>query len=198
MAQTRHEDLAYWRDEVIRIRGPKELELLLSCRVPIFDRESVVFAESELGASEKSASLGFSATAAIGRAVAAGILPAPKSGLPEVGARVETMALGGKPSPACRYGVGEVRALQWDSYFREWRVEVAFDRRTGGWYGHPILGASAFWWQVHVIGSGETPFSEMTPDKIEALYQVRRLLFWSDIDPDCGISDPTGIVPPHE
>ena len=193
----RHEDLAYWDNDVIKVQNFVELELLLDCRSPIFDREHVVFAESDKGATATSAA-GFSAIDAIGRLVAARILPAPTRILPEIGARVEAMELGGKPPPACRYGVGDVRALEWDSFFREWRVEVKYDQRTGGWYGYPILGTSAFCWQVHVIGSGETPFSDMTPDEIDALYQVRRLLYSRDIDPDCGLGDPPGIVPPHE
>lgn len=193
----RHEDLAYWGRDFIKVQTLEELNLLLNCRGPIFDGERVVLAESDKGTPAKAGS-GFSATDAIDRLVAARVLPVPTRPLPGIGARVEAMALGGKPPPACRYGVGVVRALEWDSYFREWRIDVTYDRRTGGWYGYPILGTSAFWWQVHVIGSGETPFSEMTPDEIEALYQVRRLLYSRDIDPDCGLSDSPGIGPPHE
>jgi len=197
MTKTRHEDLAYWDGDVIKVQTLEELNLLLNCRGPIFDRERVVLAESDRGTPARACS-GFSATDAIDRLVTARVLPAPTRPLPGIGARVEAMALGGKPPPACCYGVGVVRALEWDSYFREWRVEVKYDQRTGGWYGYPILGTSAFCWQVHVIGSGETPFSDMTPDEIEALYQVRRLLYSQDIDPDCGLGDPPGIVPPHE
>ena len=195
--KNRHEDLTYWGSDVIKVQNFVELELLLNCRGPIFDHERIVFAESDKG-TPAGAGSGFSATDAIDRLVAARVLPAPTLPLPGIGARVEAMELGGKPPPACRYGVGVVRALEWDSYFREWRGEAAYDRRTGGWDGYPILGTSAFWWQVHVNGSDEMPFSEMTPDKIEALYQVRRLLYSRDIDPDFGLSDPSGIVPPRE
>ena len=197
MDKTRHQDLAYWGNDVIKVQCSMELDLLLDCRSQIFDRERIVFAESAQCVPAESA-CGFSATDAIHRLVAARVLPAPTRPLPGIGARVEVMEFGGKPPPACRYGVGVVRALEWDSFFREWRVDVKYDGRTGGWYGYPILGTSAFWWQVHVIGSDETPFSKMTPDEIESLYQVRRLQFSRDIDPDYVLSDPSAIGTPRE
>lgn len=198
MAKRRHEDLAYWQDEVIMIQNREELELLLTCRGAVFDREDVVFAEPDYGYPAEATTNNFSVACAIDQVVAAGILPAPKRPLPPVGARVETMEVGGKPPPGCRYGVGVIRALEWDWIFRTWRVNVKFDQRTGGWCGYPILGTHTFAWDVYVIGSGETPFSEMTPDEIEALYEVRRQQFWREIDPACGLRDPSRIVKPHE
>jgi hypothetical protein len=38
----------------------------------------------------------------------------------------------------------------------------------------PILGTDTFSWMVHVVGSGERPFSTMTPREIEELYLVRQ------------------------
>jgi hypothetical protein len=198
MAKRRHEDLAYWRDEVIMIKNRDELELLLACRGAVFDRECVVFAEPDYGYPPEPTTNDFSVASAIDQVVAAGILPAPKRPLPSVGARVETMEVGGKPPPACRYGVGVVRTLEWDWMFRSWRVGVKFDQRTGGWCGYPILGSHTFPWNVHFIGSGDRPFSEMTPDEIEALHEVRRQQFWREIDPASGLHDPSGIVNPHE
>jgi hypothetical protein len=95
-------------------------------------------------------------------------------GLPSVGDRVETVEVGGKPSPACRYGVGTVNEIWWDDVFNSWRVSVRFDSRTGGWCGYPILGTHTFPWLVHIIGGEERPFSDMAPDEIWALYLQRR------------------------
>ena len=131
MAKTRHEDLAYWRDERITIHNREELALLLTCRGSDVDGEDVVFARQDHGNPADATTSDFSVASAIDQVVAAGILPAPKRSLPPVGARVETMELGGKPPPGCRYGVGVVRTLEWDSYFRTWRVSVKFDQRTG-------------------------------------------------------------------
>jgi hypothetical protein len=94
--------------------------------------------------------------------------------LPLVGDRVETIEVGGKPSPVCRYGVGIVEAIRWDGVFHSWRVLVRFESRTGGWCGYPILGTDTFPWLVHIIGGGGRPFSDMTPDEIWELYLQRR------------------------
>ena len=198
MAKTRHEDLAYWRDEVIMIQNREELELLLTCRGAVFDRADVVFVEPDDVCRAEATTNDFSVASAIDQVIAAVILPAPNRPLPPVGARVETMELGGKPPPACHYGVGVVRSLEWDWIFRTWRVGVKFDQRTGGWCGYPILGTHTFAWTVHLIGSDETPFSEMTPGEIDALHEVRRQQFWREIDPACGLHDPSGIVKSHE
>jgi len=198
MARRRHQDLAYWRDGFIRIRNDDELELLLACRESIVDREDVVFEEPDHGGSPRSSVLGYSVASAIEQVIAAGILPAPKTELPIVGARVETMEVGGKPPPACRYGVGVVTALEWDWLFRSWRVDVRFDQPTGGWCGYPILGTHTFPFCIHVIGNSDQPFSHMTPEEIKMLHEVRRQQFWREIDPATGLHDPSGIVKNHE
>jgi hypothetical protein len=198
MAKRRHPDLAHWRDESIRITNNDELERLLICRGSIADREHVVFDEPDHDGSAQSTTRGYSCASAIERVIAAGILPAPKADLPTVGARVETMQVGGKPPPAGNYGVGVVVALEWDWFFRSWRVNVKFDQRTGGWCGYPILGTHTFAFAVHVIGSADRAFSDMSPDEITALYEVRRQKFWREIDPASGLHDPSEIVKPHE
>ena len=198
MAKRRHRDLAYWRDEFIRITNDHELGLLLSCRGSIADREFVMFEEPDHEGPPQSTARGYSVASAIEKVIAAGILPAPKTELPMVGTRVETMEIGGKPPPACRYGVGVVTALEWDFVFRCWRVDVKFDQPTGGWCGYPILGTNTFLSNVHVIGSPERPFSDMTPDEIKTLHEVRRQQFWREIDPASGLHDPSGIVKTHE
>src|SRR5664280_109296 len=118
MANKRHPDLAYWRDGFIRITNDNELELLLACRGSIADREDVAFEEPDHDGSPRSTIRGYSVTPAIKQVIAAGIIPAPKTELPIVGSRVETMEVGGKPPSACRYGVGVVTALEWDCIFR--------------------------------------------------------------------------------
>jgi hypothetical protein len=60
------------------------------------------------------------------------------------------------------------------------------------------LGTRTFPFDVHVIGSSERPFSDMTPDDIGALHGFRRHQFWREIDPASGLHDPSGIVKPHE
>ena len=198
MAKRRHQDLAYWRDGFIRITNDDELELLLACRGSVADREDVIFIEPDHEDSRQSTDRGYSVASAIERVIAAGILPAPKTELPIVGTKVETMEVGGKPPPACRYGVGVVGALEWDWFFLSWRVDVKFDRPTGGWCGYPILGTHTFLSNVHVIGSPDRPFSNMTPDEIKTLHEVRRQQFWREIDPATGLHDPSGIVKPNE
>ena len=198
MAKRRHQDLAYWRDEFIRVTNQAELELLLACRGSIIDREFVIFAEPDDKGLLESTVPDYSAASAIEQVSAAGILPAPKTRLPMVGTRVETMEVGGKPPPACRYGVGVVTALEWDSTFRSWRVAIRFDQPTGGWCGYPILGTHTFPFDVHVIGSSDRPFSDMSPDEIKTLHEVRRQQFWREIDPASGLHDPSGIVNSHE
>jgi hypothetical protein len=96
------------------------------------------------------------------------------TGLPAVRARVETIEVGGKPSPPGLYGIGTVESISWDRVFKTWRVNVRFDGRTGGWYGLPILGTMTFPWMAHVIGSDERAFSDMKPDEIWELYRQRR------------------------
>jgi hypothetical protein len=198
MDKRQHQDLVYRRDGSIRITNGDELELLLACRGPIADRENVTFEEPDREGSRRSTVDGYSAASAIEQVIAAGILPASKTELPIVGTRVETMEVGGKPPPACRYGVGVVTALEWDCFFRCWRVDVKFDQPTGGWCGYPILGTHTFQCDVHVIGSPERPFSDMSPDEIKTLHEVRRQQFWHEIDPATGLHDPSGIVKPPE
>ena len=194
MAKTRHPDLAYWRDGSIRITNDDELELLLACRGSIADREDVAFEEPDQEGSLRSTDRGYSVASAIERVIAAGVLPAPKTELPTVGTRVETMELGGKPPPACRCGVGVVTALEWDWIFRSWRVDVKFDQPTGGWCGYPIHGTHAFPFDIHVIGSSKRPFSDMSPDEIRTLHEARRQQFWREIDTASGLHDPSGVV----
>jgi hypothetical protein len=136
--------------------------------------------------------------AAMDELVAAGRLPAPREVLPTIGAPVEAIEVGGKPSPACRYGVGVVTALEWDGYFRAWRVDLKFDGPTGGWCGYPMLGTHAFPHAIHVIGSDERPISSMTPAEITELAEIRRQEFWRNIDPASGLTDPSGIVRPRQ
>lgn len=198
MAKRRHPDLAYWRGDFIRISNREELELVLECRGSMADREFVVFVEPDRDGSPQPMNHGYSAEWAIEQAIAAGVLPAPKTELPTVGARVETMAVGGKPPPACRYGVGVVTALEWDFIFRSWRVDVKFDQPTGGWCGYPTLGTSTFPLDVHVIGNSERPFSDMTPEEITTLHETRRQQFWREIDPASGLHDPSGSMQPRE
>ena len=197
MAKRRHQDLAYWRDGFVRITNHDELELLLACRGSIIDSQYVTFTEPENEGSTRSTVRGYSAAAAIERVIATGILPAPKTDLPIIGTRVETMEVGGKPPPAHRYGVGVVTALEWDPFFRSWRVDVTFDQPTGGWCGYQILGTHTFPFDVHLIGSSERPFSDLSPDEITMLHEARRQQFWREIDPATGLHDPAGIVKPH-
>jgi len=197
MVKIRHPDLAHWQDEFIRITNDDELTLLLACRASNADREHVAFEDPTLNFAPRLTVHGYSVASAIRKVIAAGILPAPMRDLPIVGARVETMEVGGKPPPACRFGVGVVRALEWDPIFRSWRVDVKFDGPTGGWYGYPILGTHTFPLHVHVIGGSDRPFSDMTADEIKALYEVRRRQFWREIDPASGLHDPSGIVETH-
>jgi hypothetical protein len=93
--------------------------------------------------------------------------------------------------------VGVVTALEWDWIFRSWRVDVKFDQPTGGWCGYPILGTHTFPFDVHVIGNSDRPFSDMSPDEIKTLHEVRRQQFWREINPASGLHDPSGIVKPH-
>jgi len=100
MVNRRHPDLSYWREEFIRVTNYDELELLLACRGSIADREDVTFKEPDHKSSLWPTLRGYSVASAIEHVIAAGILPAPKTKLPIVGTRVETMEVGGKPPPS--------------------------------------------------------------------------------------------------
>lgn len=195
MSKNRHPDLAYWGNGIISIRNQDELDLLLACRAPIFDRESIQFVGLEWNDDEERlvAREEFVPGAAQ-QVVSAGILPEPTSQLPAIGARVETIEVGGKPSPACRYGVGTVTGSSWDCVFGVWRVEVTFDGCTGGWQGFPVYGTSTFVWMVHVIGSDERSFSDMTPGEIEALYQARRQQLHAPDRPATWLADSSDLA----
>ena len=175
MSYTRPDALSYWRDARVQIRNHDELNLVLDCPEPIGDHESISFAglRWDDDADGVIATSDFVADAAH-QVVARGILPASTHELPLLGARVETIEIGGRPSPECRYGVGTVTSLSWDRTFQSWRVHVEFDRCTGGWQGYPIYATSTFSWMVHVIGGDERPFSDMSPAEIEALYRTRQ------------------------
>ncbi len=116
--------------------------------------------------------------AAIATVCAAGSLPEPELALPRIGTRAEAM-VGGKPGPACKYGVGVVSNLAWCAVLRTWQVGVVFDEPAGTHYGNPIGGATVFPCQVHVIGGPGRPFSSMTPDEIVALRDQQRLAGWT-------------------
>lgn len=134
--------------------------------------------------------------AAVDRVCAAAILPPARNPLPPFGARVEAMVIGGKPVLRRKYGTGTVFKLSWDSVFRSWRVGVQFDTTVGYWCGMPINGVSALPNQIHVLGSAERPFSEMTLPELDALHEERRQEFWRNIDPASGLSDPSlGVTP---
>lgn len=122
---------------------------------------------------------------------AAGLLPRSRDKLPSFGTRVEAMVIGGKPVLRRKYGTGTVSHLSWDSVFRTWRVGVQFDETVGYWCGMPIKGVSTFPNQIHVIGSPERPFSEMTLPELDALHEKRRQEFWRNVDPASGLSDPS-------
>jgi hypothetical protein len=122
---------------------------------------------------------------------AAGLLPRSRDKLPSFGTRVEAMVIGGKPVLRRKYGPGTVFHLSWDSVFRTWRVGVQFDETVGYWCGMPIKGVSAFPNQIHVTGSTERPFSEMTLPELDALHEERRQEFWRNVDRASGLSDPS-------
>ncbi len=111
--------------------------------------------------------------------------------LPRIGAHVEVMVVGAKPGPRSKYGVGVVTGIEWDSFFRTWRVLVQYDEPAGTYYGMPIRGSSTFPGNVHVVSTGERPFSSMTPKEIEELHEVRRKEVWCNIDPATGLTDPS-------
>jgi hypothetical protein len=74
-----------------------------------------------------------------------------------------------------------VTGIEWDSLFRTWRIAVKFDEPAGTYYGMPIQGSSTFPGNVHVVGTGERPFSSMTPIEIEEHHEVRRKELWRNI-----------------
>ncbi len=175
MAYVRPDAWAHWKQGVITIRTRADLELLLTCRASIAPYESVYFgglrwdddADAVVAVSD------FVADAAR-QVVAAGLLPAPVGVFADLGARVQTMEFGGRPSPQCRYGEGTVTSLSWSRAEQVWRVNVEFDKSTGGWQGFPVYSTSTFPWMVCVVGGGGRAFSEMSPEAIERLYHRRR------------------------
>jgi len=172
MKYTRPDVLSRWQHGLIRVRNQADLDLILACSESISDHESIQFdglrwdddADGIIAVSDYAAD-------AAQQVIAAGILPEPSDELPTIGSRVETIEVGGRPSPACRYGIGTVTGLSWNHVSHDWRVDVEFDECTGGWQGYPIFGTHTFPWMVHVIDGSGRPFSTMSPKEIEQLYQ---------------------------
>ncbi len=174
MQDTRPPAWAYFGDGPIRVRNQFELDLVLANPDPFGEHTSALFE----GLRWDDDADGVVAVAdGAHQVVARGLLPAPTHELPRLGARVETIEIGGRPSPAGRYGVGTVTSLSWSHGSATWRVHVEFDHCTGGWQGYPIYGTDTFVWMVHVIDSDEPPFSQMSPDAIERLYHSRQSQF---------------------
>ena len=178
MNSTRPTAWAHFGDGPIRVRNQLELDLVLASPDPFGEHTSIHF-DGLRWDDDADGVVAVSDYVADGahQVVARGLLPAPAHELPRLGARVETIEVGGRPSPACRYGVGTVTGLSWDHGFATWRVRVEFDHCTGGWQGFPIYGTETFTWMVHVIGSDERAFSDMTPVQIECLYRSRQSRF---------------------
>jgi hypothetical protein len=134
---------------------------------------------------------------AVGQVVGAGLLPDPEHELPRFGTRVEATVSSNKPPLKRKYGVGTVTGLGWDSVFEAWRVGVHFDELVGYWCGYPIHGTQAFPHEIHVIGSGERPFSELTIPELDDLIEERRQGFWRDMERRTGQTDPSGRTKPR-
>ena len=178
MDSTRPTPWDLFGDGPIHVRSQHELDLVLAIPEPFGEHRSVSFGglrwdDDADGVVAETDVVPDGAHQVIDR----GLLPAPTHELPRLGARVETIEIGGRPSPACRYGVGTVTSVSWGHRSSTWRVRVEFDRCTGGWQGFPIYGTDTLVWMVHVIGSDERPFSDMTPTEIEDLYRSRQRQF---------------------
>jgi hypothetical protein len=160
----------------IVISTPEELAQVLSCPIHDLSSESVDFTHASwVGETEdQRAAANQFLTSVQERVCADGRLRHPKTPLPPFGARAEAALVGGKPGPACKYGVGAVTTHGWDSVFLCWRVGITFDEPAGTYYGQPILGTSTFPRLVHVIGEPDRPFSTMTPGEIGDFYLAVR------------------------
>lgn len=158
-----------------RIGSPEDLADLLTSGVADLRTETVEFEADRWATATEQERVELSTflTEAISAVCAAGLLPPPVEALPPVGSRVESMVVGGKPGPPSKYGTGVVEGLSWDPFFGTWRVHVVYDEPAGTYYGKPIKGSETSAWMVHVIGSAEPPFSSMSPEEIEELYQRR-------------------------
>lgn len=182
---------------VVLVDTPEALDKILAHSGQDLSSVTIDFVERrwrELDAGTRAKTFKFLGEA-LEQVCAAGILPRSRDELPSFGTRVEAMVIGGKPVLRRKYGTGTVFKLGWDSVFRTWRVGVQFDETVGYWCGMPINGVSAFPNQIHVIGSTERPFSEMTLPELDALHEERRQEFWRNVDPATGMSDPALRVP---
>jgi len=192
MPRQRFDTMRYRGNGFIRVRNQRELDLLLVAGRSLAYDESVSFEGMKWDDDEeRCVYLDGYIPDAVKQVIAAGILPETSRALPDIRTRVQTIELGGKPGPTCRYGVGTVTKLTWDRTVNSWRVHVEFDHATGGMYGYPIYATSTFAWMVHVIGSDEQPFSEMTPLEIGRLYEERRLQLPAPPARDTGEETPT-------
>ena len=174
------------KDGTVLVETQDDLDRLLASPVHDLSTEMIDFVDREWleRTEEERASIAAFLNAAREQVCNEGRLPSPRTELPAIGAHVEVPAVGGKPSPDCRYGTGSVCGYQWWAPLElsdgrctdgAWKVEVGYYEATGGWCGFPTLGQVLSPELVYVIGrSPGRPYSQMSPSEIEAMFETRR------------------------
>lgn len=96
------------------VRTRADLEQRLTSTESLAQHESVYFGGLKCDDDTDGAAAVSDFVPDVARQVAAaGIVPVRSGKFADVGARVETIAIGGRSSPACRYGVGTVISPSW-------------------------------------------------------------------------------------
>ena len=103
------------QDGTVRIQTQYDLDRLLACPIRGLSTEMIDFVDREwLERSEaERASIAAFLNAARQQLCSEGRLPSPRTEPPAIGAHVEVPAVGGKPPPDCRYGIGDVCGYEW-------------------------------------------------------------------------------------
>ena len=185
MARTHLPGLRIEDDGTVIVDTEASLARLLACEVEDLQGELIRFEDREWRVANESERRTISSflQSAYEEVCSAGRLPRPRTELPAIGAHVEVPDVFGKPSPACRFGVGVVSAYEWwsplelddgRSFDGSWKVGVTYNEPTGGWCGLPTLGTVISPQLVYVIGSSPgRPYSQMSPSEIEVMFETR-------------------------
>lgn len=161
--------LTIQEDGTVEIRNQADLDELLACPVHDLSSEMVVIADrhwqdrGEVERTRMAAFLNSTRQQIIGE----GRLPRPRTELPSVGTRVESVVVSRSPGPRSRYGTGTVVGHDWMSMNGGWAVNTTFDQPAGLHFGMPINGTVCPPDFVHVLGGPGRAWSSMTPAEID-------------------------------
>lgn len=161
--------LTIQQDGTVLIRNQVDLDQVLACPIHDFSFEIVVLADHDwLDRDEEEQTIVAAfLNSARQQIIREGRLPQPRTELPSVGTRVESIVVSRSPGPSSRYGTGTVIGHDWMRNNGGWAVNTRFDEPAGTHFGQPIDGTVNPAALHHVIGGPGRAWSEMTPAEID-------------------------------